>query len=74
MRNTLFGSLIALMLLSACEQQDAEAPAVAPPVKPASWLIRNVTVIDASGAPGYPAAVRISGATMLAAGQTGYRP
>ena len=59
----------ALAVLTACQQAAEPAPALPVPPAPASWLITNVQVIDGSGAPGFAAAVRISGSTIEAVGE-----
>lgn len=66
-------TILVIVMLTACQQQDATAPAApAPdpaPAAPASWLISNVTLIDGSGAPGIPASVRINGSVIEAVGE-----
>jgi len=60
--------LIQLVLLSACNSQSSEEPAITSVVAPTSWLISNVLVIDGHGTPGVRGAVRVEGSKILAIG------
>ena len=66
----LISSLLLLFFLAACQPQDEAESATAPtPAPRESWLISNVTIIDGSGAPGFPGSVRVSGTTIEAVGE-----
>jgi N-acyl-D-amino-acid deacylase len=67
---TLRPVVIALVViaLAACQPQDSDTPPTSSDSAPDSWLITNVSVIDGSGAAGFPASVRISGPNIAAIG------
>jgi len=52
---------LAALSLCACQRSDVSAPQTGPEDRPASLLIRNVVIIDGTGAPGYAGSVRIRG-------------
>ena len=65
-------SLALLISLAACQEKEAAeeiTPPVAPAPAPTTWLISHVTIVDGSGAPGYPGAVRIDGARIAETGE-----
>ena len=64
--------LVLLVSLAACQEKaatEAVTPPPAPVPPPTSWLISDVTIVDGTGAAGYPGSVRIDGAKISETGE-----